>query len=92
VLRFHEDLFFNVALGNFASAQRYGREKNMCYILTLIRVEDHKTRTYTSAKFWGPQFLEALCERTAGTCLRPGPGKHDHVSDPKTILRYLGKD
>lgn len=56
VLRFHEDLFFSAALGNFASAQRYGREKNMCYILTLIWVEDHKTRTYISAKFWGPQY------------------------------------
>jgi hypothetical protein len=43
MLRFYEDL------GSFASAQRYGREKNMCYILTCV--EDHKTRIYTSTKF-----------------------------------------
>jgi hypothetical protein len=55
MLRFYEDLFFSAALGSFVLAQRYGREKNMCYILTYV--EDHKTRIYTSAKFWGPQFL-----------------------------------
>jgi hypothetical protein len=69
MLRFYEDLFFNIMLSSFASAQRYGREENMCYILTCV--EDHKTRIYTFAKFRGPQFLEALCERTARTCLGP---------------------
>jgi hypothetical protein len=44
MLRFYEDLFFTGALGSFASEQRYGREKNMCYILTWV--EDHKTRIY----------------------------------------------
>ena len=72
MLRFYEDLFFSGALGSFASVQRYDREKNMCYIL--ICVEDYKTRIYTSAKFWGPQFLEAPCERTARTCLGPALG------------------
>jgi hypothetical protein len=69
MLRFYEDLFFSAALGSFTSAQRSGREENMCYILRCV--EDHKTKIYTSAKFWGPQFLEALCERTARTCLCP---------------------
>jgi hypothetical protein len=49
MLRFYEDLFFSGALGSFTSAQRYDREKNMCYILTCV--EDHKTRIYTSTKF-----------------------------------------
>jgi hypothetical protein len=52
MLRFYEDLFFSSALGSFVSAQMYGREKNMCYILTCV--EDHKTRLYISAKFLGP--------------------------------------
>jgi hypothetical protein len=52
MLRFYEDLFFSAALDSFASAQRYSREKNMCYILTYIKY--HKTKIYTSAKFWGP--------------------------------------
>jgi hypothetical protein len=47
-----KEFFFSAALDSFASAQRYGGEKNMCYIL--ICVEDHKTKIYTSAKFWGP--------------------------------------
>jgi hypothetical protein len=50
MLRFYKDLFFSEALVSFASAQRYGREKNMCYILTCV--EDHKTRIYTSTKFY----------------------------------------
>jgi hypothetical protein len=49
MLRFYEDLFFSGALDSFASAQWYGREKNMCYILTCV--EDHKTKIYTSTKF-----------------------------------------
>jgi hypothetical protein len=69
MLIFYEDLFFSAGLGSFVSTQRYGREENMCYILTCVKY--HKTRIYTSAKFWGPQFLEALCERTARTCLGP---------------------
>jgi hypothetical protein len=72
MLRFYEDLFFSAALDSFTSAQQYGSKENMCYILTCV--EDHKTRIYTSAKFWGPQFLEAPCERTARTCLGPALG------------------
>jgi hypothetical protein len=49
MLRFYEDLFFSGALDSFASVQRYGREKNICYILTCV--EDHKTIIYTSTKF-----------------------------------------
>jgi hypothetical protein len=49
MLRFYEDLFFSAAFGSFASAQRSGREKNICYILTCV--EDRKTKIYTSAKF-----------------------------------------
>jgi hypothetical protein len=49
MLRFYEDLFFSGALDSFASAQRYGREKNMCYILTCV--EDYKTRIYISTNF-----------------------------------------
>jgi hypothetical protein len=49
MLRFYEDLFFSGALGSFTSAQRYGREKNTCYILTCVK--DHKTRIYISTKF-----------------------------------------
>jgi hypothetical protein len=41
MLRFYEDLFFSAALGSFASAQRSGREENICYILRWV--EDHKT-------------------------------------------------
>jgi hypothetical protein len=52
MLRFYEDLFFSAALGSFVSSQRYGREKNMYYILTCV--EDYKTRIYTPTKFWGP--------------------------------------
>jgi hypothetical protein len=52
MLRFYEDLFFSAAFDSFTSAQQYARKKNMCYIL--IRVEDHKTRIYISAKFWSP--------------------------------------
>jgi hypothetical protein len=74
MLRFYEDLFFSAALGSFTSAQRSGREENMCYILRCV--EDNKTKIYTSAKFWGPQFLEALCERTARTCLCPALASH----------------
>jgi hypothetical protein len=55
MLRSYKDLFFSAALGSFVSAQMYGREKNICYILTCV--EDHKTRLYISAKFLGPQFL-----------------------------------
>jgi hypothetical protein len=65
MLKFYEDLFFSAALGSFASAQRSSREKNICYILRCV--ENHKTKIYTSAKFWGPQFLEAPCEGTART-------------------------
>jgi hypothetical protein len=44
MLRLYEDLFFSAALGSFASAQRSGRKKNMCYILTCV--ENHKTKIY----------------------------------------------
>jgi hypothetical protein len=34
----YEDLFFSAVLDSFASAQRHGREENMCYTLS---VGDH---------------------------------------------------
>jgi hypothetical protein len=58
MLRFYEDFFFSGAFGSFASAQRYCREKNMCYILTCV--ENHKTRIYIhvlsfeALNFWRP--------------------------------------
>jgi hypothetical protein len=58
MLRFYENFFFSGALGSFTSAQRYGREKNMCYILTCV--ENHKTRIYIhllsfeALNFWRP--------------------------------------
>ena len=54
MLRFYEDLFFSAGVGSFVSTQRYGSKENMCYILTCV--EDHKTRIYTSAKFWALNF------------------------------------
>ena len=55
MLRFYEDLFFSAALGSFVSAQRYGREKNMCYILICV-VKNHKTRidllSFGTLNFW----------------------------------------
>jgi hypothetical protein len=54
-----QDLFFSAALDSFASAQRSGREENIYYILRWV--ENHKTKIYTSAKFWG----------LARTCLCP---------------------
>jgi hypothetical protein len=69
MLRFYKDLFFSATLGSFVSAQRYGREKNMCYILTYV--ENHKTIIYTSAKFWGPQFLRPCVSARLAHALGP---------------------
>jgi hypothetical protein len=71
MLRLYEDLFFSAVLGSFASAQRYGREENMCYILTCV--EDHKTRIYTFGKFWGSKIFGGPVRVYGSHMRKPGP-------------------
>jgi hypothetical protein len=72
MLRFYEDLFFSAALGSFASAQRSGREKNICYILRCV--ENHKIIIYIhllsfrALNFWRPRASALLALAFARPC------------------------